>query len=165
MKKTTIAIWMTAFSLLAGFAPAYAGCEGLSTTEQIEKADLIFIGKPTGKEYVGYRRAKTQPGGEDAYANEHGETPLWKWKLTRFTVEQTFKGQVENEITVVSPRFFTLGSTYIVFATRADNKDRFDKTTAAWANTPCDPTDVHTGENPPSLEKEVEHHFGAMRMK
>lgn len=145
--------------------PAHASCERLSTEEQIEKSELVFIGKPTGKEYVGYQRAKLAKGAQDEYAIENGESPLWKWKINRFIVERALKGTVGSEVTVVSPRFFTIGSRYVVFAIRADNKSRFDKTTAGWANTPCEPADFINPDAPSSLVEDVEEHFGGMRLK
>lgn len=159
MLALSLYVWVTPL-------PAYGGaCPSLSAEEKIRKADAILIGEIEGSEYVGYKRAGLSEGQIDEYAEQNGETPLWKWKLYMVKVEKAFKGRLNDKLLMASPRLLSDGGRYIIFIEQNKDLPRYQKTMAGWVNDKCASTEYIYPLYGSGLLDSVEDYFSTMKFK
>ncbi len=129
----------------------------------LKRADVILVGELDVQDYVGYKRAKLKQGEKDVYAAERAETPLWKWKINRFKVIDVLKGnakEIGETTQIVSPRYFTRGQHYVIFARKTKNLKRYDKTGGDFVNEGCDKTEHIAKDRGSDLLRDVQDEFG-----
>ncbi len=161
--KSVLIVFLVGLFLLPQHA--LARCKSLPLPNQVRQVDLIMTGTVESQEFVGYNRAGLPKGGVDTYAEARNETPLWKWRLYKFIPDKVFKGEKNAFELIVSPRKFSSGGRYIIFAKKNKGLARYKNTMASYVNEQCDPAEYLYPLMGSDLLEDTEDYFSTMQFR
>lgn len=165
MKRLMLTLFTAPVLAIAMTPSADARCEHNSFASKARAADLIMTGTVQSQEFIGFRRAGLRKGETDAYAESRNETPLWKWRLYKFIPDRVFKGKKESFELIVSPRKFSSGGRYIIFARKNVGLQRYKDTMASYVNEQCDPADYLYPSMGSDLLDDTKDYFSTIQFK